>query len=266
MNQYQAKQLVKRLAIELFNMEFNAPIEINGRLTRALGRFTSRKNRTPVKLELAARLLTNYSDATIESVIKHELCHWYLCITNQPFHDGQPEFEAELRRVGAHSTGEIKLAGEVHQMLCRCCNREVVSSNSRGKLNKYIENRRGYTSRCCKAGLVYAGVKYIEDKNTQGETTKLPEQPRHIPTPRPVQQPTAAIKTVSATEITIDLVLEKGPRGVTNKQMIPAIQKVLDMNDKFLLYKLQQAYPSVFQATIRYIGKSYQAQLQSMMG
>jgi SprT-like protein len=270
MNQYQAKQLVKHLAKELFNMEFNAPIEINGRLTRALGRYVSRRNRTAVKLELAARLLTNYNDATIESVIKHELCHWYLCVTNKPFHDGDPTFEALLRKVGAHSTGVIKLAGEVHEMRCQVCDKVAASSNSKGKLNKYIENRRGYKTRCCRADLYYSGVSHIEDKNTpQEKVTKLPEQPRQIPaaiTPQPVAKPVAAIKTVTTTGVDLDAVLEKGPRGVTNKQMIPAIQKVLDMNDKFLLYKLQQAYPSVFQATIRYIGKSYQAQLQSMMG
>lgn len=264
MNIYQAEKRTRELAKELFGMEFHFPVVENGRLTRALGRYLYRgrgKTIYPAKIELASRLLTNYNVETIESVIKHELTHWALSVKGIPFQDGDPEFEAEIRRVGAHSTGIIRASGTLYTAKCSSCKKVIVKNNSEGCLWKYIKPGSRYQSKCCKSRIIRGEVIFEEDTNTITASPK-----RVVPQQTPTKQ--AAIQTVSenSTRQVVDLsdVLEKGPRGVTNKQMIPAIRKVLDMENKTLLLELEKSYPEVFNATIRYIGKSYQNKLVLM--
>lgn len=270
MNQYQVTHLTKRLAKDLFDLEWTLPIEVNGRLNRALGGYSWRRgigNKViPVKMELARRLLENYSDETIESVIKHELTHWALSVQGRPFDDGHPVFESELKRVGAHTTGVIKLAGNLHTVICVKCGKVAAKHQSQGSLWKYVKPGSRYSTRCCKAKMQYGETIFVEDTNSlHAPKTEVPAVPAQRPS-TPARPAAITTATPPKGNVSLDAVLEKGPRGVTNKQMIPAIRKVLDMNDRFLLEALKAAYPDVFQATIRYIGRSYQAKLEAMVG
>ena len=71
---------------EIWGAEFDLRIEISGKLTRSLGLFYHYKNnRLPSYLKFAKRLFNGeYCEATVDSVIKHELCHWYLYTNNLP--------------------------------------------------------------------------------------------------------------------------------------------------------------------------------------
>lgn len=263
----QAEKRTRELAEELFGMSFSSPVLENSRLTRTLGRYKfrrmSKKHILPLKIEYSSRLLNNYNDETIESVIKHELTHWALSVKGLPFDDGDPEFESELRRVGAHSTGVITLSGTIHTAKCSKCDKIVSRNNSEGCLWKYVKPNSRYTTRCCKARIVLGDVIYQEDTNTVAASPKVkPVIPQQIPNKQVAIQ--SSTQTLTRQNVNLNDVLEKGPRGVTNKQMIPAIRKVLDMENKSLLITLEESYPEVFNATIRYIGKSYQAKLISM--
>ena len=60
-------------------------------------------------------------------------------------------------------------------------------------------------------------------------------------------------------------ILETGRKGVTNKQMIPAMKKAVDENDVEKLSLLKQHYTSVFESTAKYIGHARQEKLKQIV-
>ena len=60
-------------------------------------------------------------------------------------------------------------------------------------------------------------------------------------------------------------ILETGRKGVTNKQMIPAMKKAVDENDVEKLALLKQHYPGVFESTAKYIGHARQEKLKQIV-
>lgn len=273
MNIYQAEKLAKEYAMEYWGLKLNVPIVENNRLTRSLGRMCWRRNNllrkyTPLKIDLAGRLLRNYSDETIISVIKHELCHWALLVLEKPFSDGHPVFEKELQRIGASSSFTIQQAGNLHTVVCKGCKKEAVKNESRNRLKKYVV--KGYTSRCCGERLEWGPTVYIEDRNGEADNS----QPRRIQREQRQAAMSAAIAsarvleqpTVTATVSSLNEILIPGPRGVTNKQMIPAIKKAIDLNNKELIVELRNQYQSVLEGSYKYLGKTYQEKYDRLMG
>lgn len=259
----------RELAQQYWGMKFELPVVENRRLTRALGRMCFIRNRNtgeivPTRLEIASRMFGNYKPETIESVLKHELCHWALAVQGKPFEDGHPIFERELRRIGAHSTDTIETAGMVYTVICTKCGKVIAKDNSQGRLKKYVTGtkRRSYYTTCCRAKITWGEMQYIEDNNTVTNNTptiKKPEQP---------QKEAAALQTTTEKpEVTYNIneILIPGPKGVTNKQMIPAIQKALELHSKELVLQLQKEYPEVFESSKKYLNKKYQSLYQVVM-
>jgi hypothetical protein len=58
--------------------------------------------------------------------------------------------------------------------------------------------------------------------------------------------------------------VDAGKKGVTNAQMIPAIKKYIDMDDKAKLLQLQQYYPQIYISSLKYLSKPYQAKMQAL--
>lgn len=56
----------------------------------------------PVEIKLNVATLKNNDD--LIDVLKHELCHWYCCVSELDFNDGDKDFEEQLKFVGASST------------------------------------------------------------------------------------------------------------------------------------------------------------------
>lgn len=252
--QIQLENKVQQFSQEFWGISCNLPIIINGRLKNKLGRYHWRKNGnkvTPLRLEFSRNFLEKYNEETIDGVVKHELTHWALSIQGQPFKDGHPVFERELKRVGAPSTGVIPFIGEMHEGMCSKCSKVIVRQKTYGYLRKYFTN---YTSNCCKASIVYKGIREYTD-----ESVSAPIQKKEIKT----EEKTAAITTAPSH---INNIVQPGPRGVTNKQMIPAMREAIDANSKERLELLKKHYPKVFEGTIRYIGKSYNERFIQLMG
>lgn len=269
MNINKAQQLAKEYAMEYWGMRLNVPVLENNRLTRSLGRMCWQRNNylnkyTPLKIDLSGRLLRNYSDETIISVIKHELCHWALLVQEKPFSDGHPVFERELQRVGASSSFTIQEAGNLHTVICKKCKKQAAKNESKNRLKKYI--LRSYTSRCCGSTLEWGPTIFIEDRNGEADNT----QTRAVQ--RAQRQAAMSAATTIRTEPKQDIknsklddILIPGPRGVTNKQMIPAIKKAIDLNSKELIIELKNQYQSVLEGSYKYLGKAYQERYDSLV-
>lgn len=159
------------LAKEHWGVELNVPVSINNRLTRALGRFKhTREINREQKIEFAGILLKDYPLEEIKSVITHELTHYVLFNKGEPYKDGHPHFENELKRVGAGSNyGEnvIKARGtyKVIELLCKECGHSIGDAKPRRATNLVEKSMRGCAStRCCSGKIIRGKTKILEYK------------------------------------------------------------------------------------------------------
>lgn len=97
-----------------FDIDFNIPIIIDGRMERKLGTFFYKYDpfneiRRPVKIKLNKSFVLNAlimdSFYIVEDVLKHELCHYGLFVKGLPHQDGEETFEKMLLKTNAPSSG-----------------------------------------------------------------------------------------------------------------------------------------------------------------
>lgn len=162
------RKKAREFALRYWGLDFSLPVKINSRFKITSGLYRYREidgEHIPLRIDLSKKLLENYKEETIYSVLKHELCHWALAVTGQPFHDGHPTFEKELRRIKAHSSNVIELAGNLHKGTCCRCDKIVVEGPTKGSINTFIKPDSKYASKCCREKIVYGGTFFKEDTN-----------------------------------------------------------------------------------------------------
>lgn len=143
---------------ENYNMELEIPININGRLSRALGRFDYyRHGRKAVKIHISKKLVDYHPVEDVIDTLKHELVHYAVFSNNkgQEHRDGHEVFESELKRLGIGRTGTLKGLHPKHVYSCTGCNKP----ENEIKRNSRLNLKRNYTTRCCDAPLKYEGLK-----------------------------------------------------------------------------------------------------------
>lgn len=116
------------------------PIEINGRLTRAMGRVKFTKEIdgtcTPTKIEFARNLLENAKDEDIVQVIKHEYAHYYLLVETKTDHGHDVVFKRKCAEIGCTHSGYanhiegFKKAETKYEVWCDDC-QEIIGKYSR---------------------------------------------------------------------------------------------------------------------------------------
>lgn len=130
-------------------LEFDCPVKINGRLTKTLGRVISEPypfGLKPVSLEISKKLINYATDEDIRTVIKHEFCHWAVCVETQESHDHDKVFKAMCRKVGcAGNTPCVKInyiadEDKIHKYVVKCkdCDNTLYFSRA-GKVVKHLE-------------------------------------------------------------------------------------------------------------------------------
>lgn len=87
------------------DIPFTIPVQINGRLTRTLGRFMYTMNQktellTPVRIEFSRQLLQTATDASIISVIEHECAHYLVAVKTGMQHGHDKVFQAACALIG----------------------------------------------------------------------------------------------------------------------------------------------------------------------
>jgi SprT-like protein len=135
-----------KLSTHFWGEKLSIPLVWNGRLTRCMGRFVYRqlgKKREPLKIEFSKYAAQFIDREIFIAVLLHEMCHYHLFISEQPFHDHHPVFERELRRVGAISTNTVRLPEKVYQLKCQKCQKKL------GVMKRFNPER--YRSACCNA-------------------------------------------------------------------------------------------------------------------
>jgi SprT-like protein len=108
---YQLRMYARKWLKEVYNMELNVPLEINGRLKTTCGRFVYIKYRNgiskPKNVEMNKYFVENNEAVVVLDVLRHELVHYALFMQRKPHSDGDSYFEKELRRLGVVSQNTI---------------------------------------------------------------------------------------------------------------------------------------------------------------
>jgi SprT-like protein len=158
LTRYQLKKYAEKFLDDNYGLELVVPLELNGRLKRACGRFVSYANpRKPKVVEMSKSFIENNEPKLVLDVLRHELVHYALFMQNKPNSDGHPVFENELKRLGIVSQKTIdkyEIASELQIYQCKECNHEF-------KLTKRLKNN-GINHKCkCGGKLLDRGKRLI---------------------------------------------------------------------------------------------------------
>lgn len=106
-----------------FDLELTIPIGVNGRLSRAMGRFSHEncKERKPVKIELSKKVVDNFPDKHIKDTLYHELIHYALFVKGLPYRDSDKYFIDTCHRLGVSLgyDGEDGYFGTGYRYVCQ---------------------------------------------------------------------------------------------------------------------------------------------------
>jgi hypothetical protein len=72
------------------------------------------------------------------------------------------------------------------------------------------------------------------------------------------------VEVVNSSDLKIEDIIEIGPKGVSNKQMIPAMKTAVEEKSKEKLALLKFKYPAVYESTIKYIGHKRALELKKL--
>ena len=124
------------------------------------------------------------------------------------------------------------------------------------------------------AEMIAGGSVKVEDAAVSTETAPATETENATPsieTAGPATEGAQVNETTPTAPAKIEIpaelkdILEAGRKGVTNKQMIPAMKKAVDENDVEKLQLLKQHFGPVFESTTKYIGKERQEKLKQIV-
>ena len=97
----------KRIA-ESQNEVLNIPVKINGRLTSTLGRVKYEYQDNipiPTIIEFSKSFIEKSDDATILSVIQHEMAHWLITVKTAENHGHDKFFKSMCAKLGCNNDG-----------------------------------------------------------------------------------------------------------------------------------------------------------------
>ena len=143
------------------NVIFDTPVMINGRLKTTLGRVVSDINNGklfPRRIEISKHLLETATKESIDEVLVHEFCHWYLATTTHEDHGHDAVFKSLCKQLGG---GDGKTRTEVkyrvatqkvykYQCYCEKCGKEIGQYSRAGEVVKHPDQ---FTTSCCKGSI-----------------------------------------------------------------------------------------------------------------
>lgn len=131
-----------------FHMVLAIPIVRNNRLRVRMGCFYATTDDIPDSIEIAGFVIEHGTREVVLDTLYHECVHYALCSRGDPYDDGHPVFEAELRRLGISST-ESNRVGMFIKYNCAGCGVATETGNMR-----VLRYPQGYRSGCCGGELI----------------------------------------------------------------------------------------------------------------
>jgi predicted SprT family Zn-dependent metalloprotease len=158
-------EIIKNLCIEYCgraDVEFDAPVKINNRLTRTLGRckYINENNKwKPVQIEISGHLLKTATDSSIEAVIAHECAHYVTCALTHTKHGHDSTFRFYCEKIGTNNSmtcyddlKRTKSNEEIYKytIYCSKCGKFI---GGRSRACNVTKNPQNYFSNCCDADI-----------------------------------------------------------------------------------------------------------------
>lgn len=266
LSEKEVTNLTRSLAKEIWNISFDLPITFSGRMTSTLGYFQRKYDyisgeMKPHKIQFSKHLINgNYKLETVESVIKHELTHWYIYTTiGEGYRDGEYEFEQELKRIGSHSTHTIKRSGNLYIGICEKCGKIVIKKRTEksaiNACNKYI-------SGCCNKKIIYKGLLHIEDNtSTLPSSIQINSSEEILEEKVPEEKVANEIKDEQINQqknksnLDINEIVKPGKKGVTRTQVHPALVNAIDNKMEQVAKLIKESYPEYYSQCCKYLNK-----------
>lgn len=96
MTRQELQELVETISLNCFERPFNHQVKINWRMTTTGGRYHLDDHH----IEINAHFLNEKYHEELIGIIKHELTHYHLHLTNRGYHHCDNDFKALLTNVG----------------------------------------------------------------------------------------------------------------------------------------------------------------------
>ncbi|MCM0599617.1 SprT family protein [Periweissella fabalis] len=96
MTNEELQALVEVISLHHFNEPFLHHVTFNARLQTTGGRYRLQDH----NIDINPKMLTEHDMVTLVGVIKHELVHYHLHLSGQPYQHGSPTFKQLLKQVG----------------------------------------------------------------------------------------------------------------------------------------------------------------------
>ena len=107
---------------ENFDMRLGIPIKLNGRLTRALGRFRHRAVSGSHSIEISkiacVEALLSGNNDTLYGILRHECIHYALLEKGLPNDDDSPHFISSCNALDVPLTGIVNVKQRQHHYRC----------------------------------------------------------------------------------------------------------------------------------------------------
>ncbi|MDQ7936465.1 SprT family protein [Lactiplantibacillus sp. WILCCON 0030] len=92
----QLQQLVSQISLHDFKRPFRHRAYFNARLRTTGGRYQLESH----NIDINPKMLTDFDEKTLVGVIKHELCHYHLHLTQRGYQHRDADFKRLLAQVG----------------------------------------------------------------------------------------------------------------------------------------------------------------------
>lgn len=96
MNDQQLQTWIERISLQYFGMPFVHKASFNGRLRATGGRYFPGTH----NIEISRLQYDTFGEEEVEKIIKHELCHYHLHLTNKGYKHRDDDFKRLLQKVG----------------------------------------------------------------------------------------------------------------------------------------------------------------------
>lgn len=149
-------RFAKAFLLAHYQQDLTIPIQRNNRLRTTQGRYVTKRDGTPIRIDIAGHTLDYGTQEVVEGIVKHECIHFALHQQGKPYKDGNALFEAELKKHNAPSTKTI-LVGKIYLFTCDQCGKTGES-----RLKQLMKTPEKYRTACCRSTLTITGEKIYD--------------------------------------------------------------------------------------------------------
>lgn len=151
MNQAELQTVVEKTSMECFGLPFQHQAVFNNRLRTTGGRYHLKSH----NLDFNPKILESFGLEEFLGVVKHELCHYHLHLSNKGFQHKDKEFKHLLKEVGGSrfvkSLSKPEQVKKIVLYQCQGCS-QLIHRQRRINTEKYVCGQ-------CKGKLTYIETK-----------------------------------------------------------------------------------------------------------